>query len=113
MTEDQAKKLWCPHVRVSFGGNPANRIGSDAHRSAGATSDPGMYQCKERDACCIGSACMAWRMTAPTATVRSKHDTAQAPFLTSTPEAYEAVPHGWIVERCPREGFCGLAGVPL
>jgi hypothetical protein len=51
MTEDEAKKKWCPMVRTNYYGDGTNRSGTG-------------YDVVAVN-CCIGSDCMMWVETAP------------------------------------------------
>lgn len=80
LTEKEAKTKWCPHVRahayVPEGGVSVNRAYPDGVMNI------------ER-ACCIASACMAWRWA-------------------EMPIADESKFMGTV----PGTGHCGLAGMP-
>ena len=84
-TEIEAKKLWCPMVRIG-------------HRSGVTMNDPEGPD--DLQGHCIGSACAMWRWG-------SKPDPNwQRPL--QAPASFEPAPY--IVSD---KGFCGLAGAPL
>jgi hypothetical protein len=56
MTEDEAKKKWCPHVQVSVS---TGIDGTEADDNRNSTKHD-----FDRQPVCIGSACMAWRWKA-------------------------------------------------
>jgi hypothetical protein len=85
MTEAEALIKWCPFVRFDVQGPEY----SAANRWRGA---PGPAS---GEACCIGSACMAWRKMWRGPTDRTA--------VLVAPDA----PPGWT-----EEGYCGLAGKP-
>lgn len=82
MTEDEAKTKWCPFVRLtaSQGEWHTNREGPKSHLS------------QEGHACCIASACMAWR------------------WVREEVSGRDADGFGYI--RVVSGGYCGLAGAP-
>jgi hypothetical protein len=84
MTEDEAKTKRC---------------------CSGAAAHP------QHDGMCCASACSAWRWLPEEAIVTSTFD-GRAPFKTTDPAGYEAIPASWSVERLPLGGFCGLARRP-
>lgn len=100
MTEDEAKTKWCPMARVDS--TAANR------------GDQYGFQI-DRDPCCIGSACMAWRWSEPKRTLAfleavKTHMQGQAkPNFNTAVQAVFAETGGQF-ERV--EGGCGLAGRP-
>lgn len=107
MTEEEAKTKWCPFVRF------ASDVAGEARFNRGNV-DP-MNLTGEGDDFvprCIASACMAWRPLEPApGTVSDKSDPAAKSFRMSDVRDYEA--HGgWLVERLPDTGFCGLATKP-
>lgn len=57
MTEEEAKKKWCPFYQVN-GGTDA-----DDNRSTGWDKDKKIYAPTLRNATCLASQCMAWRFT--------------------------------------------------
>lgn len=102
MTEDEAKKKWCPFVR-------AQNFQPDGSQNPAVNRPEGNFDC-------IGSSCMAWRELHPRET-REDHSGAPA-FM-----AERAVKTGRIVRRegpsgsygkliLDAVGFCGLAGKP-
>ncbi len=113
MTEDEAKKKWCPFVRLVV----ADATGADPSSvAANRVGVRGTREVKLPDAaCCIASACMAWRWSE---TKRSAafleavqaHMAASAKpnFNTSVQAVYAET--GGKFERS--EGYCGLAGAP-
>ena len=90
ITEDEAKKKWCPHVRHSDSETDSvavNRFGRHA-------IDP------ERSwNSCIGSACMAWRWKD------------LPPVIAS--DDLQSIPVSELEMRTKaRRGYCGLSGRP-
>lgn len=84
MTEDEAKTKWCPHVHYT---SPSNSERAYSNRPAGGLDD----------SLCLGSACMAWRLTVdPT---KDWHSEARDGHRER---------HGRFVPQ----GYCGLAGRP-
>jgi hypothetical protein len=88
LTEDEAKKRWCPFANVGFGGRfggaAFNRFQITGQTAAGQVVEEGELKIPA-GAKCLGSGCMAWRPQP------------QGPFDKSTGE--EAA-----------HGRCGLAG---
>lgn len=94
MTEEEAKKKWCPFVRISDGENLNEPITSrliplEDHGS-GETN-------------CIGSACMAWRW--------EERKTVPAEGY-QTPEGQSVVTRYMTIDPQEGAGFCGLAAKP-
>lgn len=78
LTEDEARTKWCPMVRHS--GDGANM--------------------PERDAECVGAACMMWRWHEPwTSSVEEGQGGDLVLRLSRKPDE-------------PKRGYCGLAGKP-
>jgi hypothetical protein len=105
MTEQEAKRKWCPLVRVfetkdgeQWNNRPDSGFVSDAY--------------------CIGSACMAWRW------LPRGHDMRGGPVAIvkalKKPEPPANPHHYWLAENPIQEtwgrfedtGYCGLAGMP-
>lgn len=124
MTEDEAKKKWCPFARtldwasdVVRSGDEPTIVGAAVNRVAGNYDREGneTVEISGRHRC-IGSACMAWRMTSEALGPRRVHPNVLADGW-----------HGWTVTDAePDEkgyvgispptqtdhGHCGLAGAP-
>jgi hypothetical protein len=81
LTEDEARRRWCPFAR-SLAMLRSAPVAVNRH---GDSLVPGSY--------CIGSACMAWR-------------TAETPELTLADDAFLKRSK----RRVANTGFCGLAG---
>ena len=97
MTEDEAKKKWCPFARV---GSSVSGLGS-LNRDASPSDDS--INGLPRRALCLGSACMAWRW------VRFDRTAFVTPGVWTDAEGYAAAgPKGDL----KRLGGCGLAGAP-
>lgn len=93
MTQDEAKKRWCPFARVVlYSSNEGSGAPSAGNRCV-MTSD--LDAALNGATKCIGSACMAWRWQY---------------FFMSLPE--ENRPHDWKTFAAAEEGYCGLAGKP-
>lgn len=88
MTEDEAKKKWCPFARV---GSSVSGLGS-LNRDASPSDDS--INGLPRRALCLGSACMAWRW-------QGWRLDEQRDVHTNECDAAGV-----------RVGFCGLAGAP-
>ena len=115
LTETEAKKKWCPHVRaaISHEDNNACNAGVEGSRVPSYS-------------CCVGSGCMMWRW-AEDIPRRRWVNTANGNDMTD-PGSPPNVPESW--EFCPaddedscwvepqgeatarRRGYCGLAGRP-
>lgn len=97
MTEEEAKTKWCPHAQSFYWagseikGQPVsvNRYVSEGDEVDGKPH--AIPTTPHADCLCIGSACMAWRWDATTASRKRN-----LPGSVSTGD----------------EGFCGLAGKP-
>jgi hypothetical protein len=92
MTEDEARRKWCPFARVAVintkKGAAANRWPDDEESEYATTTNH-----------CIGSSCMAWRQTGFLPGHRwQAHNDEQK--------------HEAFIRSHPLEGFCGLAGKP-
>lgn len=91
LTEEEAKKRWCPFARVTIGGKlptSMNRLQTIGKDSDGDTVTEGALRLPI-GARCIASECMAWRHHGPG-------------WRTSETAGNYAV----------ELGFCGLASVP-
>lgn len=124
-TEDEAKKLWCPHARVlgtlqqpAKPGDPDFVVGQGG-QNRGYQMGGGLSNCN-----CIASKCSQWR---PVAEEFVPADPPQTLMYYSTNDRKPPVPdsdHRWIVigspaqfmwqlvKLAPRKGYCGLAGKP-
>ncbi len=107
-TEEEAKKLWCPHARhVIDTSDPvagAQNGYPTSNRFGGTHYDD---ECR-----CIASRCSQWRW------LQSQNRELQA--LDKKPE-FEGMygpwkknlfAFGWVSEEDPTHGYCGLAGCP-
>jgi hypothetical protein len=92
MTEDEATRKWCPFSNVNI---PYQNTGAGGNR--GHFSEVGQFQ--ERYTRCIGSGCMAWRLT----------DLVEVPSGTPGAVLVPNMGHRWFA---PQQGYCGLAGKP-
>jgi len=122
LTETQAAKKWCPHVRFAFGDDDsaANRWESVSETLLAPS------KCQ-----CIGSDCMAWRWLDPSVkpAMRNVLGNSWAETEADTDGRPPEVPADW--EFCPatdedaacwrepeaaanakRRGYCGLSGLP-
>jgi hypothetical protein len=89
-TEDEAKKLWCPHVRLS-----ATRVDAEPEfwPAWNRASEHHMGPLVETEqVCCIASKCMAWRWEKYLAVFELDPDLS--------------------AEVNTEKGYCGLAGKP-
>ena len=99
MTEEEAKKKWCPHVRL--GDSASNRWSTEVNLGGIAPAQS-----------CIGSGCMAWRWKETFEQMPSKGE--------ATPEKDKPKGEGWHYELVQGSGvwrrstfvtgYCGLAG---
>lgn len=138
-TEEEAKKLWCPHVRLVQGDR---RRDGDVNLRAPTLNRVKVYGEDEgflKSACCIASKCMAWRWgerpkarilfyirngkrTTTGERMEVTHDMPEPPRPKSVPPEWS-----WFAEDCDQDagwdediaginarakGFCGLAGRP-
>lgn len=93
MTEDEAKTKWCPFARTAY-----IAINKDTGQAIAAISvNRGLDLQPSERACCIASACMAWRWTDQYTDTR-----------TGTTATLGSYPPGVL----DGTGFCGLAGAP-
>jgi hypothetical protein len=84
-TEEQAKVLWCPHVRIARREMPEAVVDADLQLVGGCNTDA-LGGCRVPNSCrCIASNCAAWRWVDPA----SRYVNGE------------------------RKGFCGLAGRPI
>jgi predicted secreted Zn-dependent protease len=60
MTEEEAKAKWCPFSRVSYDALDSTQLSPSFNRTVTDKGPEGVLNA----ACCIGSACMAWRHNA-------------------------------------------------
>jgi hypothetical protein len=90
-TEEQAKELWCPHVRVAepsfYKRGPATGGSLVGHEPASVNRDA-----KHKDTNCIGSKCSQWRWCSPISAI-------------TTPKYHD-------IPREENLGYCGLSGKP-
>lgn len=117
MTEDEAKKKWCPFVRL-VGGNK-NDAGADigSHNGSAfnrvALVDSGDFSIPHA-ARCIASDCMAWRVSVVPPYQENVYNREEAPegegWQPSSPGPRNR--HWWRTIPEQRIGFCGLAGAP-
>ncbi|MDR3439848.1 hypothetical protein [Telmatospirillum sp.] len=97
MTEEEARKKWCPHVRFAATADESNA----ANRWNDANGNP--PSCR-----CLASECMSWRwlwLDPNGPNVRLPEDCAAA----TTGEVHKRITN----ETYEPAGFCGLAGRPL
>lgn len=83
MTEDEARKRWCPFAQV-----PVRIAGTVISANRARTEDDGL----DHGPLCIASNCMAWRWS-------------------YSPESQKA-DEEFDYKSGPCKGFCGLAGKP-
>lgn len=93
-TEDEAKKKWCPHVRVMDFGTSAAGV-----RSAGVNRGTERAFGDKPFATCIGSQCMAWRWD-------------RYGRRTFSPDSTPGAGGGSYQATDIKVGYCGLAGEP-
>jgi len=115
MTEDEAKRRWCPFANQAA--VSAFRIISPAGAGSGAHT------------CCIASSCMAWRWTSAERDIIEtdeqhlfKPSGELNPPFSNTPEGFKVISHDSdhtyfccrerIVGHEAAKGGCGLAGAP-
>jgi len=91
MTEDEAKKKWCPQSRVTVDGERIlTNMPNDVMR-------------------CVGSQCMAWRWKYVEVLFnwKTKEVKPVVPF-----EPYDSEKWALLTDASKTEGFCGLANKP-
>lgn len=92
MTEDEARKRWCPFARVEAATSAINRLDR-------AATDRVVWHF----ACaCIASDCMAWRWTSPPHWRVKRAEGITVAVDKNTPDAYQT----------RGNGYCGIAGKP-
>jgi len=94
MTEDEAKTKWCPFVRMSANADNTRIIDNRGHA---------MKEGDETHVLCIGSACMAWRVS-ETVDEQENHFVRQN--NTRLARQQDALP----MPEFKDQGYCGLAG---
>lgn len=92
MTEEEARSKWCPFANVYV---PYSGTGAAGNRALNKGTG---IQGSEKDALCIGSACMAWR-------ARLRHKTCVLTVIDDFGPDYDK-------SEWDRAGYCGLAGKP-
>jgi hypothetical protein len=129
MTEEEAKKTWCPHARQLV---EINTVGPDAVGPV-ALASANRFKGNEMSTC-LASSCMSWRWTMPIPLpnyilirkgVEEPNDPARWVLVENPPEEKNLRPAQlelWMAEvgskiyrnvSPPRAGFCGLAGRPV
>lgn len=63
MTEDEARRKWCPFARVPDGGNVPGAVTATNRHAGRKTGADGKPRILRGNAMCIASECMAWRWT--------------------------------------------------
>lgn len=89
MTEEEAKKKWCPFAKPLVIGNKGWSTNQDDNYN------------------CIGSYCMAWRETK----VAIKKGELTSRVVEERIDGFTAE-YGPAQEDIPAQGYCGLAGKP-
>jgi hypothetical protein len=93
LTEEEARKKWCPHTRVFA-------RGGDFHDSGLTSANRTGKGAKIAGSCCIASECMSWRWG-----VQTDRGTAYA-------FASEQMARNACAENDRLGGYCGLAEIP-
>jgi len=93
VTEDEARKKWCPFARVPDGGGVTGAVTATNRHAGRKTGGDGKPRILRGNAMCIGSECMAWRK----AEIIRRVDGGGYALSTYTTRTV---------------GFCGLAGTP-
>lgn len=120
LTEEEAKKRWCPMARVSIGGklpSSMNRLQTIGKDSDGETVTEGKLRLPV-GARCIASECMAWRWRED-----RLQNVEQEAAEKLVAEGWQAVafrlvgPRGLHTKVCTLtrktdHGYCGLSGSP-
>ena len=102
-TEEEAKKLWCPHIRLVQGRRLRNE---DIELRAPSCNQVNVYAERAgliKTTCCIASACSQWRWLE-----RYWID----PEEDLDPPVRYSTKHKDGMQREPAKGYCGLAGRP-
>jgi hypothetical protein len=125
-TEEQAKELWCPHVRLLepsfYKRGPATQGSTVGHEPASVNR--GETRCKDTN--CIGSKCSQWRFVDPNsgnlliglslAQVRWLSEKVRPPLSHILNDAALAIDlkekYGDQIPNPEPRGYCGLAGKP-
>lgn len=107
MTEDEAKKKWCPDSLVVFVNEPTNELSPGCNRVIGHTKTMKPLSGLPDNSTCIGSACMAWRWEREQFLRHKK--TGQ--LMPANPgEAYDGSLWTYTTEQSQTKGYCGRAG---
>lgn len=61
MTEDDARKKWCPFARVPDGGGVTGAVTATNRHAGQKTGGDGKPRILRGNAMCIAAECMAWR----------------------------------------------------
>lgn len=125
MTEEEAKRRWCPFSRVISGSKAGPIVASIQNGQAAFNRiETGPVQVVMPDgSACIGSCCMAWREEIPDQELAETDNEFHGPMIRNIPPPGD----GWINQesekgvmrpdktlwRRPKpsgHGYCGLAG---
>lgn len=99
MTEDEAKTKWCPFVRLCVkGASAGNRYGTQH------TTIENPSECR-----CIGSQCMAWRVSKPSVPKGSLTFNRTGKTCKVGEVECENYEGRILTQDQPEEGYCGLA----
>ena len=112
LTEDEARKRWCPFARVIEGS-----FDPDLPTYAAAVNR-NLHESQRPHARCIASGCMMWRSTGPqhdtlaVAEIPEQEAKASAKGWHKTPDRDADGNKIWTKPK-PEQGWCGLAGRPI
>lgn len=118
-TEEQAKALWCPMVRVSNVGQTYNRV-DPAYLSFKAGADREYFDRQAENCNCIAGKCAMWqfetefpRRRVINASVFNMNAAAAGNYEYQSSEEMEGEPAAWVetVESASSRatGYCGLS----
>lgn len=97
MTEDEARKRWCPFARTYH-----PETDGDGETVAVASVNRGRDGAPDAWCLCIASDCMAWRWTSPPHWRVKRAQGITVAVDKDTPDAYQT----------RGNGYCGIAGKP-